>query len=108
FFFQAEDGIRDFHVTGVQTCALPISLASFITSLIITFYAIPVVIRVAEIKHLFDEPDERKLHKSSVPTLGGLAIFAGMIFSLTRSEERRVGKECRCRGEPWVEEGNRE
>src|SRR5690606_40484962 len=28
FFFQAEDGIRDFHVTGVQTCALPISLTS--------------------------------------------------------------------------------
>src|SRR5690606_21253989 len=28
FFFQAEDGIRDFHVTGVQTCALPISLVS--------------------------------------------------------------------------------
>src|SRR5690606_39356141 len=28
FFFQAEDGIRDFHVTGVQTCALPI-LATF-------------------------------------------------------------------------------
>src|SRR5215510_16176765 len=26
FFFQAEDGIRDGHVTGVQTCALPISL----------------------------------------------------------------------------------
>src|SRR5207302_5504055 len=29
FFFQAEDGIRDFHVTGVQTCALPICSASF-------------------------------------------------------------------------------
>src|SRR5436309_10302266 len=28
FFFQAEDGIRDFHVTGVQTCALPISLGA--------------------------------------------------------------------------------
>src|SRR5690606_40267602 len=28
FFFQAEDGIRDFHVTGVQTCALPISSGS--------------------------------------------------------------------------------
>src|SRR6266700_5813697 len=27
FFFQAEDGIRDFHVTGVQKCALPISVA---------------------------------------------------------------------------------
>src|SRR5690606_6500395 len=26
FFFQAEDGIRDFHVTGVQTCALPICI----------------------------------------------------------------------------------
>src|SRR5690606_39661063 len=30
FFFQAEDGIRDFHVTGVQTCALPISLVMHI------------------------------------------------------------------------------
>src|SRR5690606_39392191 len=29
FFFQAEDGIRDFHVTGVQTCALPIFKAAF-------------------------------------------------------------------------------
>src|SRR5690606_39442094 len=28
FFFQAEDGIRDFHVTGVQTCALPIFVAT--------------------------------------------------------------------------------
>ena len=27
FFFQAEDGIRDYKVTGVQTCALPISLS---------------------------------------------------------------------------------
>src|SRR5690606_40301917 len=31
FFFQAEDGIRDFHVTGVQTCALPISFQTFCT-----------------------------------------------------------------------------
>src|SRR5690606_39895740 len=29
FFFQAEDGIRDFHVTGVQTCALPICYFNF-------------------------------------------------------------------------------
>ena len=28
FFFQAEDGIRDYKVTGVQTCALPISIAA--------------------------------------------------------------------------------
>src|SRR5690606_41206782 len=32
FFFQAEDGIRDFHVTGVQTCALPISGVISVTS----------------------------------------------------------------------------
>src|SRR5207253_7808942 len=32
FFFQAEDGIRDGHVTGVQTCALPISSPSFLAS----------------------------------------------------------------------------
>src|SRR2546426_6919318 len=32
FFFQAEDGIRDYKVTGVQTCALPISLRRPITS----------------------------------------------------------------------------
>lgn len=60
-----------------------IALASFLTSLLITFYAIPRIIRIAEIKHLYDFPDERKLHKTNVPTLGGLAIFAGMIFSLT-------------------------
>src|SRR5690606_39672886 len=34
FFFQAEDGIRDFHVTGVQTCALPISLLCATTFLL--------------------------------------------------------------------------
>src|SRR6266511_3822485 len=32
FFFQAEDGIRDFHVTGVQTCALPISSSCALSS----------------------------------------------------------------------------
>src|SRR5690606_39928002 len=34
FFFQAEDGIRDFHVTGVQTCALPISLLNTFPGLV--------------------------------------------------------------------------
>lgn len=58
-------------------------VSSFLTSLLITYFAIPSIIKIAEIKHLFDEPDERKMHKTRVPTLGGLAIFAGMIFSLT-------------------------
>lgn len=60
-----------------------LTLASLATSFIITFYSIPRIIRIAQLKHLYDEPDERKLHKTNVPTLGGLAIFAGMIFSLT-------------------------
>lgn len=60
-----------------------LAIASILTSLAITFFAIPSIIKISEIKHLFDVPDERKLHKASVPTLGGLAIFAGLIFSLT-------------------------
>lgn len=54
-----------------------------ITAFIITFLAIPSIIKVAVIKNLFDEPGERKAHKSSIPTLGGLAIFAGVVFSFT-------------------------
>lgn len=56
---------------------------SCITAFIITFLAIPSIIKVAVIKNLFDEPGERKSHKSSIPTLGGLAIFAGVVFSFT-------------------------
>ena len=49
---------------------------------LITFFAIPVIIQVAREKKLFDEPDERKVHKMVIPTLGGLGIFAGFILSL--------------------------
>ena len=59
-------------------------LFSLLTALAITAFAIPSIIRVARIKHLFDEPDaERKHHKTKVPTLGGMAIFAGLLFSVT-------------------------
>jgi UDP-GlcNAc:undecaprenyl-phosphate GlcNAc-1-phosphate transferase len=54
-----------------------------ITSFTICFFAIPSIIKVANLKHLYDEPCERKKHKSNVPTLGGIAIFAGFIFSTT-------------------------
>ena len=54
---------------------------SCITAFIITFLAIPSIIKVAVIKNLFDEPGGRKAHKASVPTLGGLAIFAGVVFA---------------------------
>ena len=55
---------------------------STILSFLVTFFAIPVIIQVAKEKKLFDEPGERKIHKVVIPTLGGLGIFAGFIFSL--------------------------
>ncbi|MBI3882860.1 MAG: undecaprenyl/decaprenyl-phosphate alpha-N-acetylglucosaminyl 1-phosphate transferase, partial [Sphingobacteriales bacterium] len=57
-------------------------LLSSLLAFIITFYAIPVIIQVARAKKLFDEPDERKIHKKVIPTLGGLGIFAGFIVAI--------------------------
>ncbi len=64
-------------------------LLSFISSIVIVITAIPSVIRVSYLKHLYDVPDERKSHEKVVPTLGGLAIFAGFMVStsLTIHEE---------------------
>src|SRR5207248_8502424 len=77
FFFQAEDGIRDRTVTGVQTCALPISI----------------IINVPD-GFVFDTNSPSPT-VSSVKTSGaGNVPVAGSVTA--RSEERRVGKECRC------------
>jgi UDP-GlcNAc:undecaprenyl-phosphate/decaprenyl-phosphate GlcNAc-1-phosphate transferase len=55
---------------------------SFLTSFLVVLIATPSLIKVAKMKHLVDEPGEaRKLHRRSVPTLGGVMIFAGMIMS---------------------------
>src|SRR5262249_56240181 len=87
FFFQGEDGIRDWSVTGVQTCALPISLERLD---IVEF--VPNVIRAArffpEVNH--GVLDDRRAR---------VTIDDGRHF-LLRSEERRVGKEWRSRGAP--------
>src|SRR5439155_10652266 len=86
FFFQAEDGIRDGHVTGVQTCALPI-FARLIPRL---------------------PPGDSELY--SHPSLDEFrdefeALISPRNRSLVRehgrSEERRVGKECRSRWSPY-------
>lgn len=61
---------------------IAIILAS-VTSFLICYLSIPSIIKVARVKNLFDCPDERKFHKSNVPTLGGIAIFAGFIFATT-------------------------
>src|SRR5438093_9676547 len=70
FFFQAEDGIRDWSVTGVQTCALPI------------------------LRRCSPEP---AAHRTACPWAG---LCRGSASRWGRSEERRVGKECRSRGWP--------
>jgi UDP-N-acetylmuramyl pentapeptide phosphotransferase/UDP-N-acetylglucosamine-1-phosphate transferase len=54
-----------------------------LTSFIIVYISIPSIIKVAQLKHLFDFPEERKAHKTEKPTLGGLALFAGVIFSFS-------------------------
>src|SRR5690348_17838258 len=91
FFFQAEDGIRDGRVTGVQTCALPISADA----------------TTGRGKRL-----REKEPRLALVCYGGVSLavymhgITGEIWRLTRasrafhdgeprSEERRVGKECR-------------
>src|SRR5205809_8035978 len=79
FFFQAEDGIRDVAVTGVQTCALPISV----------FVARKAVGAWSSSKSCEEVPLPWPACRK------GTSSPAWM--PLTRSEERRVGKECRSR-----------
>src|SRR5690606_40495233 len=90
FFFQAEDGIRDFHVTGVQTCALPISLVDRGKGL-----------RIAEVSRLRASV-ERVGHRIAKRAADRHAfVRPARVRDLERSEERRVGKEWSCR---WVEQ----
>lgn len=56
-------------------------LFSVAISFAITFLAIPVIITVADRKKLYDIPDERKVHRNPIPSLGGLGIFAGFIIA---------------------------
>src|SRR5258707_9142306 len=94
FFFQAEDGIRDIGVTGVQTCALPISAKQraaqsdpdFDGAVRAEFPMMDVLV----ISHLQLCPDHRRGRLDK----GGRHFF-------DRSEERRVGKECRSRWSPY-------
>src|SRR5256885_13079514 len=94
FFFQAEDGIRDYKVTGVQTCALPISLRDLKgrasqQALKADFeaYLDGFSPSVQEILDNFE-------FRNQIPKLS-------KADALGRSEERRVGKECRSRWSPY-------
>ncbi len=55
---------------------------AFFTSLVIVLFSTPSLIKVAELKNLFDDPEEfRKHHKHKTPTMGGIMIYAGTLFS---------------------------
>src|SRR5438046_9824821 len=87
FFFQAEDGIRDWSVTGVQTCALPISLARTIDQ---SANGLPADrIQAATIFPTTSAAD------SVCGNFADGSTDAYVIHVAERSEERRVGKESR-------------
>src|SRR5260370_35809611 len=83
FFFQAEDGIRDSSVTGVQTCALPIAGLPLPGALQQRGVRTRIELQVAE------HAAHGRTQQAQAP---------GIV--LGRSEERRVGKECRSRWSP--------
>lgn len=60
---------------------LPIILAG-VTGFMVTFISIPSIVLVAKKKNLLDEPDHRSVHISKIPTLGGIAIFAGFVVAI--------------------------
>src|SRR5690606_39647798 len=91
FFFQAEDGIRDFHVTGVQTCALPILPESD------TLATSQQVLRTCPDSTRKKDSWWNSRHRGC--THKGHPVFPAL--PEIRSEERRVGKECRSRGSPY-------
>src|SRR5699024_12172160 len=95
FFSQAEDGIRDRNVTGVQTCALPICVEQITdreVQLRDPTLAYPIF--RAENRENF----ERMLSQDE----------RNHAVRVDRSEERRVGKECRCRRAQYGEKKRRE
>src|SRR5699024_11333903 len=89
FFFQAEDGIRDRNVTGVQTCALPIS-GHFCGLDAVGFKGSPTDFPDADCRHIRKDFLSSAFHKS---------MYTGSTGK-DRSEERRVGKECGYPGRP--------
>lgn len=57
-------------------------ILAFITAFTLTYFAIPSIVYIAKKKNLVDEPGERRSHTVSTPSLGGIAIFAGVLFSI--------------------------
>src|SRR5437588_2167858 len=96
FFFQAEDGIRDHCVTGVQTCALPIST---IVPKFQLFWRNCVASGASSAVGALSVSLMRNLN-SFLAMKNGAACWSRQMRAM-RSEERRVGKECRSRWAPY-------
>src|SRR5690606_40618335 len=99
FFFQAEDGIRDFHVTGVQTCALPIchrARAKREKDEEDVYQAGPLL---AEIEK--SRPETPRFERLAPGETGLNPRQTFHTFAVGRSEERRVGKECSSQWRPY-------
>src|SRR5687768_17654018 len=90
FFFQAEDGIRDVAVTGVQTCALPI-FAKYLWH----------TVRVPDLRPGTTMPSWRQLVRRHCARRSANEFGRCGARRVSRSEERRVGKECRSRWSPY-------
>src|SRR5438874_4775659 len=102
FFFQAEDGIRDLYVTGVQTCALPIwTDASRPAAQAIRIGLVQPALTLTCSTSPGRESPSRPWPLPIRPGEFHLLRFRRRsVSSLARSEERRVGKECRFRVSP--------
>src|SRR5690606_40683947 len=95
--FQAEDGIRDFHVTGVQTCALPILGPAFGDVEPESTFGHGFQLR-CELKsgwggHVYSVNRHEMARQLSA--LVDVGEWVSLCIGVTRSEERRVGEECR-------------
>jgi len=53
-------------------------ISAFLIGLVLVYVSIPVIVRISKEKHLYDEPNERRIHKIVIPNLGGVAIFIGI------------------------------
>src|SRR5260221_3835633 len=96
FFFQAEDGIRDHCVTGVQTCALPISSWAITTLFCAGAFGMQVAGTCDAFNSVVIAHEDGHFIRGH-HTLG----FLHPCRLHYRSEERRVGKECRSRWSPY-------
>src|SRR3712207_7017826 len=93
FFFQAEDGIRDIGVTGVQTCALPI----YWHDQVWVPLAFPAEEAAGRGNHFLQAIARMKPGVTIEKARAEMETIAARL----RSEERRVGKECRSRWSPY-------